>query len=39
MGVIAERRREKRVILGILGTTRDEVAVLVDTVPAPAGAR
>lgn len=39
MGVIAERRREKRVILGILGSTRDELAVLVETVPAAARAK
>lgn len=39
MGVIAERRREKRVILGILGSTRDELAVLVETIPATESAK
>jgi len=33
VGIVAERRREKRVILGILGSTSNETAVLFETTP------
>ncbi|MEY5032175.1 MAG: hypothetical protein RL354_1206 [Planctomycetota bacterium] len=33
VGIVAERRREKRVILGILGSTSSETAVLFETTP------